>query len=107
MEYGHSDPVYAMGIAAKSIKVCQATLRLWEKKGLIKPARLGKNRYYSKSDLERMEHIKYLLQDKRINIEGVRSILQVPNCWEIKLCKPARRNSCPVYLKNGIGRGRG
>ena len=64
----NSEPVYTIGIVAKMLKVCQATLRIWERKGLIKPARLGKNRFYSQCDLERLEHIKDLIQMKKINI---------------------------------------
>ena len=101
MKHGYSEPVYSIGIVTKSLKVVPATLRIWEKKGLIKPARLGKNRYYSKFDLDRLEHIKNLLREKRINIEGVKSILQTTYCWEIKKCKPKERNKCPVYLRNG------
>lgn len=100
MEYGSKEPVYSMGIVSKFLKVCPATLRIWEKKGLIKPSRLGKNRFYSKLDLERLGRIKDLLQNRRINIEGVKRILKTSLCWEVKGCKPKNRNSCPVYLRH-------
>ena len=57
MEQDYREPVYTIGIAAKLLKVCPATLRIWEKKGLIKPARIGKNRFYSKCDIDSMEYI--------------------------------------------------
>lgn len=98
MEYGYREPVYSIGIVTKFLKVCPATLRIWEKKGLIKPARLGKDRFYSKSDLDRLERIKDLIQKKRINIEGAKRVLHASYCWEVKRCKPKKRNSCPVYL---------
>ena len=98
MKYNYKEPVYSIGIATKFLKVCQATLRIWEKKGLIKPARLGKNRFYSKCDLDRLERIKDLIRNKRINIEGVKRVLQASQCWEIKRCQPKKRNRCTVYL---------
>ena len=101
MEEDYRRPVYTIGIAADMLKVCPATLRIWEKKKLIKPARLGKNRFYSKCDIETLEHIKNLLQKKRINIEGVRSILATTRCWDLKKCKPRQKNSCPVYIRYG------
>jgi len=99
MKHGYNEPVYPIGIATKFLKVCQATLRIWEKRGLIKPARLGKNRFYSKSDLDLLERIKDLIQKKGINIEGVKRVLQVSQCWEIKSCDPKKRDSCTVYLR--------
>lgn len=99
MEYGYREPVYTIGIIAKSLRVCPTTLRIWERKGLIKPKRLGKNRFYSRCDVERLEHIKELLQVRHINIEGVREILETTQCWEVKKCKPKDREICKVYLK--------
>lgn len=72
-------------------------------KGLIKPARLGKNRFYSKCDIDRLEQIKDLLQTKRINIEGVKRILSTTRCWEIRRCKLKERDSCQVYRPYGKG----
>lgn len=98
MKENYREPVYTIGITAGMLKVCSATLRIWEKKGLIKPHRLGKNRFYSRCDVDRLEHIKKLIQKKRINIQGVKNILSTAKCWEIKKCKAQDRESCPVYL---------
>ena len=62
METNYQEPLYTIGIVAKLLGVCCATLRIWEKNGLIKPVRLGKNRYYSKADLDQLEHVKKLIQ---------------------------------------------
>ena len=96
----YREPVYTIGIAAKFIKVCPATLRIWERKKLIKPERLGKNRFYSQCDIDRLEYIKELIQKKRINIEGAKSILNATLCWETKKCNPKERGVCPVYLRH-------
>lgn len=101
MEVGYRDPVYSIGVTSKLLKVSPATLRIWERKRLIKPARRGKDRYYSKCDIDRLEYIKDLLQKKRVNIEGVKRILATTRCWEIKKCRPKEREVCPVYLKYG------
>ncbi len=101
MEYSYREPVYTIGIIAKSLKVCTATLRIWERKGLIKPARLGKNRFYSRCDMDKLEYIKELMQKRRVNIEGVKAMLSTTKCWEVKKCKPKEKESCPVYLQYG------
>ena len=101
MDPGYREPVYTIGIVANMLKVCPATLRIWERKKLIKPSRIGKNRFYSKCDLDRLTYVKELLQKKHINIEGVKNILTTTRCWDIKNCKLKERESCPVYLKYG------
>ena len=92
-------PVYTIGIAAEFLGVCPATLRLWEKKGIVKPARIGKNRFYAKYDIDRLESIKYLLHEMRINIAGVKEILGSKFCWETKNCSEKMRKNCLVYLQ--------
>lgn len=99
MRERYIEPLYTIGVTARMLKVCLATLRIWEKKGLIKPARLGKNRFYSRCDVNRLENIKKLLRIKRINIQGVKSILSEERCWEIKKCKTQDKKKCPVYRK--------
>ena len=101
MEQSYKEPVYTISIAAKLLKVCPATLRIWENKKLIKPKRIGKDRFYSKFDLDKLEYIKELLQKKHINIAGVKNILDTTQCWEVKQCKPKERKECVVYKKYG------
>jgi MerR family transcriptional regulator/heat shock protein HspR len=105
VHHDSKQPVYSIGIVTRLLKVCPATLRIWEKKGLIKPARLGKNRFYSRTDVARLGHIRNLLQKKRINIEGVKRILGASPCWELKRCEPKKRNKCPVYIRLGNAEG--
>ncbi len=101
VEINYREPVYAISVVAKTLKVCTATLRIWEKKGLVKPARRGKNRLYSKCDIDKLEHIKKLLQEKHMNIEGVRSVFATTQCWDVKKCGAKERSACPVYKKYG------
>lgn len=93
-------PVYTIGIAAKLLGVCPATLRLWESKGIIKPSRIGKNRFYSKCDIDRLEYVKCLLQKRRINVAGVKEILDRNFCWDLKDCSEEERRTCSVYLRH-------
>ncbi|MFH1037398.1 MAG: MerR family transcriptional regulator [PVC group bacterium] len=89
-------PLFTIGIVADTIGVTQTTLRIWEKKGLIKPQRRGKNRYYSYRDLERLKEIRHLLQVKKMNIAGVKYLLGRERCWEVRKCG-SRKDDCPVY----------
>jgi len=67
---------FTIGDAAKLIGVVPATLRNWEKAGIIKPGRQNGNyRIYSLKDIERLKKIKYLMQVKGFNIVGVKEYL--------------------------------
>ncbi len=94
-------PLFTIGVVAEMIGVTAATLRLWEKKGLVSPARRGKNRCYSYRDLERLKEIQRLLGVEKMNIAGVRAALARQRCWAIKKCGP-RKKTCPVYTRQEI-----
>ena len=53
------------------------TIRYWETQfKQIKPSiRAGRRRYYSKSDIKIINHIKFLLKEKGLTINGVKKIL--------------------------------
>ncbi len=87
-------PVLSVGVVAELIGVCEKTLRIWEQRGLIHPFRASKNnrRLYTTKDVERLEFIKFLMSDKRLNVYGVRKFLKLwdscngKNCKEIREC---------------------
>ncbi|MBI4678916.1 MAG: MerR family transcriptional regulator [Elusimicrobia bacterium] len=99
----HADmpPAFTIGDVAKFLGVCPATLRIWERKGLIKPRRLGKNRLYSARDVELLKAIKELIRRQRLNIEGVKALINLPRCWDVKNCTPRQRESCPFFAAPG------
>jgi MerR family transcriptional regulator/heat shock protein HspR len=71
------DPVYVISIAAKMVEMHPQTLRLYERMGLIKPARSGSNRLYSEEDIERLRQIQRLTQEMGVNLAGVEVILNL------------------------------
>ena len=97
-EESYTQPLFTIGIVAQMMGVTQTTLRIWEKKWLIKPQRLGKNRYYSYCDLDRLKEIRNLLQERKMNIAGVKGILFNKKCWEIKECGD-EKYKCSVYFE--------
>ena len=69
--------VYVMSVAADLAGLHPQTLRLYERRGLVEPARTdGGNRRYSDADLDQLRRIAEL-RDAGVNIEGVRRILEL------------------------------
>jgi MerR family transcriptional regulator/heat shock protein HspR len=68
-------PVYIISSAADLLGVHPRTLHLYEKKGLIIPARKGNRRFYSLNDLQWAHGIRYLVHERGLNLESLRRIL--------------------------------
>ena len=72
------DSVYAIGIVSRLLGMPEWTLRTLEKEGLINPKRVNKkNRYYSMYDIRRLEYIHYLMDEKGVNVSGIKLIMQM------------------------------
>jgi MerR family transcriptional regulator/heat shock protein HspR len=90
-------PVYTIGTAAELLHVHPRTLRLYEDGGLIRPFRKNNRRFYSSHDLQWISCVRYLLHETGLNQEGVRRLLALIPCWEIKGCTPEVRAGCPAW----------
>lgn len=70
-------PVYGIAVAAQLSGIPVASLRLFEAKGLLTPARSeGGTRRYSDDDIERLRRVTGL-RDEGINIAGIRRVLDL------------------------------
>ena len=70
-------PLYGMSVAADLVSMHPQTLRQYERRGLVKPQRDGKNRLYSQTDIERIVFIQKLTQDLGVNLAGVEEITRL------------------------------
>ena len=71
-------PLYLIGVVADMLKVHPQTLRLHERKGLIRPSRtVGRTRMYSEEDVEDIRRVLRLTRDLGVNLAGVEIILRM------------------------------
>lgn len=97
----NKDVLFPIGVVARMYKISVATLRLYEQEGLIIPQKtIGRHRQYSTNDLKRLECIRRLIEEKGLNIAGIRMMLSAIPCWEIKPCSEADRNNCDAYISS-------
>jgi MerR family transcriptional regulator, heat shock protein HspR len=67
--------VYVISVAAELAGVHPQTLRIYERKGLVDPARTtGGSRRYSDADIEQLRRISELT-DEGLNLAGVKKVL--------------------------------
>lgn len=71
-------PLYLIGVVAEMLKIHPQTLRLYERKGLIRPSRtVGRTRMYSAEDVEDIRRILRLTRDLGVNLAGAEIILKM------------------------------
>jgi MerR family transcriptional regulator, heat shock protein HspR len=69
--------VYIISVAAELAGVHPQTLRIYERKGLVRPHRTsGNTRRYSQADIERLQTIQSLTEEG-INLAGVKRIMEL------------------------------
>jgi DNA-binding transcriptional MerR regulator len=69
--------VYAISVAAELVGMGSQTLRLYERRGLLEPARSdGGTRRYSSEDLDRLRRIAHLVATG-VNLTGVAMVLDL------------------------------
>lgn len=72
---GSTRAVYVISVAAELAGVHPQTLRIYERKGLLDPARTGGgNRRYSEADIAHLRRIQELTA-AGLNLEGVRQVI--------------------------------
>ena len=71
-------PRYMISVAAELVEMHPQTLRLYEAKGLVRPARSpGGTRLYSDWDIERLRLIQRLTTELGLNLAGVEQVLRL------------------------------
>ena len=71
-------PRYMISVAADLVGMHPQTLRMYEAKGLVRPARTpGGTRLYSEADLERLRLIQRLTTELGLNLAGVEHVLRL------------------------------
>lgn len=69
--------VYVISVAAELAGMHPQTLRIYERRGLVEPARTkGGNRRYSDADIERLQRISDLAE-QGMNLEGIRRVMEL------------------------------
>ncbi|MDQ2687867.1 MAG: MerR family transcriptional regulator [Armatimonadota bacterium] len=72
------EPVYVISVAAKLAGLPSWTLRVLDKEGIVRPQRTEKDRrLYSDRDIALLARVRYLTEERGVNINGVKLILEM------------------------------
>jgi DNA-binding transcriptional MerR regulator len=78
-------PRYIISIAAELASCHPRTLRIYEEEGLLRPQRRNNLRLYSEADIQRVRIIRFITRRQRVNLAGVRVILQLEEAGKIRV----------------------
>jgi MerR family transcriptional regulator, heat shock protein HspR len=77
MEQRRARAVYVISVAAELAGMHPQTLRIYERRGLVQPARTqGGNRRYSDNDIETLRRISELAE-QGLNLEGIKRVMEL------------------------------
>lgn len=94
----NTDPVYAIGMAAKKIGVSVHLLRVYEREGLILAERTESGRrLYSDLEIEKAHCIRKMINEHGLNFAGIRRLLALLPCWRMRNCDDHEKESCSAF----------
>ena len=77
IQISQDEPVYVISVVSKLVDLPVWTLRQLDKEGIVKPKRIGKkHRFYSLKDIRRLEYVHYLMEEKGVNMHGIKIIIE-------------------------------
>ncbi len=71
-------PVFIISVVSEMVSIPIWTLRKLDELGVVEPGRIGKKtRCYSQKQVNTLKYIHYLMEDKGVNISGIKVILEM------------------------------
>ena len=93
-------PLFPIGVVAELLQVTDQTLRVYEKSGIIKPARRNQDRYYSANDIVWLKCIRRFIKKDGLNLKGIEKLMRFAPCYEISPCEDCI--NCTAHLKRCV-----
>jgi DNA-binding transcriptional MerR regulator len=78
IEIPKDTPVFPLNVVCDLLHLHYWTLHEILKEGIVEPKKKGKTKkLFSYKDVKRLKYVKYLIEDKGVNIKGVKVILEM------------------------------
>jgi MerR family transcriptional regulator/heat shock protein HspR len=89
-------------VAAK-LDIAVETSRMYEREGLLLPQKTASGqRLFNEPDIHWISCIRRLIKVKGLNLEGIRRLLALIPCWELRPCSEEERKDCPAFLNAAL-----
>lgn len=82
-EIKEDDPLFVISVVSELVNIPVWTLRKLDEHGIVKAKRLGKKtRCYTKNQLKKLTYICHLMQERGVNIKGIKVIMELDESEE-------------------------
>jgi DNA-binding transcriptional MerR regulator len=86
-----------IGEVARSFDISVDLLRLYEREGLLIPLKSEKGtRYFTELDYPWIATVLRMVREAHLNFAGIRHLLALIPCGEIRGCGQTRKHDCPT-----------
>ena len=75
--FDYEEPCFVISVAARVLGVQTQTLRYYERLGLVEPERRGRQRMYSRRDVERVRRIRTYMDEWGVNLAGAKVAMRL------------------------------
>jgi MerR family transcriptional regulator/heat shock protein HspR len=78
VEINPEEPLFIISVVSTMVSIPIWTLRKLDEMGIVAAERIGKKtRCYSKKQITKLKYIHYLMEEKHVNISGIKIILEI------------------------------
>lgn len=91
---------YKIGEVARMLDIAVETIRMYEHNDILLTEKTETGqRIFDENDVEWINCIRRLIKKQGLNMEGIRRLLSLIPCWEVKSCPEIDRENCLAYQK--------
>lgn len=92
------EQTYRIGYIARKLNVSVETIRTYEREGFLVPIKTATGqRLFNERDVEWAQCIRSLIRKEGLNFEGIRRLLGLVPCWDLRPCSQKERSECVVF----------
>ena len=93
-----NSPVFTLSVTSQLSGIPTTSIRQYIDRGIIIPFKKNTGRHlFSQEDIDRLKYIHEQLNEKGLNIAGIRALLALIPCWAIRECSNRERQKCQGY----------
>lgn len=98
MKHTESQQTYKIGQVARKLEISVELIRAYEHEGILLTDKTDKGqRVFTESDIRWLRCIRRLIKEHGLNIEGIRRLLALMPCWDMRGCTESERHQCPAF----------